>query len=82
MTSRFFLSIPRVVLGALIGLSLGGAPALQAREGVDVGGNSAFSRLVPAEQVERAAAQQYAQMLSQAHAKNALADASLSLIHI
>ncbi|WP_294765638.1 M48 family metallopeptidase [uncultured Rhodoferax sp.] len=76
MTSRFFLSIPRVVLGALIGLSLGGAPALQAREGVDVGGNSAFSRLVPAEQVERAAAQQYAQMLSQAHAKNALADAS------
>lgn len=44
----------------------------QQREGVEVGKNSAFTKLVPAEQVERSAAQQYAQMLSQAAAKKAL----------
>ncbi len=43
-----------------------------AREGVDVGGNSAFSRLVPAESVERSATQQYAQLLQQAARQNAL----------
>jgi predicted Zn-dependent protease len=43
-----------------------------AREGVEVGGNSAFSKLVPAEQVERSAVQQYAQLLQQAAAKKAL----------
>ena len=42
------------------------------REGVDVGGNSLFSRLVPAETVEQSAAQQYAEMLQQAAAQNAL----------
>jgi len=42
------------------------------REGVEVGGNSVFSRLVPAEAVEQSAAQQYAEMLQQAAAKNAL----------
>lgn len=44
-----------------------------AREGVDVGANSAFSKLVPAETVEQSAVQQYAQMLQQAAEKNALA---------
>lgn len=43
-----------------------------AREGVDVGDNSAFSKLVPAESVERSAAEQYTQMLQQAAAQNAL----------
>jgi Zn-dependent protease with chaperone function len=42
------------------------------REGVDVGKNSAFTKLVPAEQVEQSSAQQYAQMLSQAAQKKAL----------
>lgn len=46
-----------------------------AREGVDVGGNSAFTKLVPAEQVERQAQQQYAQMLQQAAAQKALGSA-------
>lgn len=46
---------------------------VQAREGVDVGGNSAFTKLVPAEQVEKTASQQYLQMLSQANDKSALA---------
>lgn len=48
------------------------APAL-AREGVDVGKQSSFSKLVSADQVEQAAAQQYAQMRQQAAAKKALA---------
>ncbi|WP_422618465.1 M48 family metallopeptidase [Rhodoferax sp.] len=42
------------------------------REGVDVGRNSLFSSLVPAETVEQSAAQQYAEMLQQAAAQNAL----------
>jgi predicted Zn-dependent protease len=40
---------------------------------VDVGKQSKFAKLVPAEQVEQAAAQQYAQLKSQASAKKALA---------
>ena len=44
-----------------------------AREGVDVGGNSVLANLVPAEKVERSAAQQYVQMLAQADGKRALA---------
>lgn len=47
------------------------APAV-ARDGVEVGKNSAFTKLVPAEEVEQSATQQYAQMLSQAQGKNAL----------
>jgi predicted Zn-dependent protease len=49
------------------------SPAVPARDGVEVGGNSAFSKLIPAEEVEQSAAKQYAQMLSQASAKRALA---------
>ena len=63
------LLLPALVL-VLSGLGL---PQAQAREGVDVGNNSAFSRLVPADSVERSATQQYAQMLQQAAGKNALA---------
>ena len=47
----------------------------QDREGVDVGGNSLFSNLVPADQVERSASQQYTQLLQQAASKKALAPA-------
>ena len=42
------------------------------REGVDVGKNSAFTKLVPAEQLEKAAALQYQQLQAQASSKNAL----------
>ena len=45
----------------------------QAREGVEMRGTSAFARLVPAEDVERSAAAQYAQMMQEANAKKALA---------
>ncbi len=46
------------------------------REGVDVGETSRFAKLVPAEQMEAAGAQQYVQMMRQAAAKNALAPAT------
>lgn len=49
-----------------------GVALAQGREGVEVGGNSVFSRLVPAETVEQSAIQQYAEMLQQAAAQNAL----------
>ena len=45
------------------------------REGVDVGDKSRFTRLVSADQIEAAGAQQYLQMMRQAAAKNALAPA-------
>lgn len=62
---------PALLVGALA-LSAA-APSALAREGVDVGGNSAFTKLVPAEEVERSASKQYLQLLSQADEKRALA---------
>jgi predicted Zn-dependent protease len=60
------------------GLLVGGAmlawPAL-AREGVDVGERSSFTKFVSAEQIEQAAGQQYRQMQQQASQKQALAPA-------
>ena len=58
-------------------LALGGALALSAspvlaREGVEVGNPSVLARLVPAEQLEQAATQQYGQMVQQARQQNAL----------
>ncbi|MFN7861779.1 MAG: M48 family metallopeptidase [Curvibacter sp.] len=47
--------------------------APEVREGVDVGKNSAFAKLAPAEEVERMALQQYRQQLAQAAEKRALA---------
>ena len=49
------------------------APMVLAREGVEVGRNSAFANLVPAENIEQSAGQQYGQLLRQAASKNALA---------
>ena len=59
-----FIAITALLIGATLGF---------AREGVDVGKESAFTRLVPAETVERSAAQQYGQLLQQAAAQHALA---------
>ena len=60
--------------GLLLAAGLGSAlPAHAQREGgVDVGGQSTFAKLVPAAEVEQAAAQQYAQLLEEARAKDAL----------
>jgi predicted Zn-dependent protease len=64
----------RGLVAAAAGVAL--APALpdeaEAREGVDVGGTSRMARLVPAAQIEQAAAQQYRQMLQQARSQRAL----------
>lgn len=60
------------VLSLALGASLTTLPA-QAREGVDVPkSQSGFTRLVPAEQVEQAAQQQYLQLASEAKSQNAL----------
>ena len=63
--------LSRVVTLA-VALTCSFSPA-HAREGVEVGGNSVLTKLVPAESVERSAAQQYQQLLSQANDKRALA---------
>ncbi len=66
-------------LAAAFAAALGGAPAAAkdepppAKEGVDVGKSSRLAKLVPAEQVERGAAQQYQQMKQQAAQQRALA---------
>jgi predicted Zn-dependent protease len=62
----------RLSLG-LLGLGAPGAVLAQANEGVDVGKSSRFAKLVSAQQVEQAAAQQFVQMQNQARQKSALA---------
>jgi predicted Zn-dependent protease len=57
--------------GCAMGLSLFSGEGW-AREGVEVGKESAFAKLVPAAEVENSAGQQYQQMLQQAASKNAL----------
>ena len=62
----------RIFTRALLVASGAAALPAFAREGIDVGKESQFSKLVPAEQVEQAATQQYAQLLREARSKNAL----------
>ena len=63
----------RLFSGALlVGGTLPALPAW-AREGVEVGPQSSFSRLVAAAQIEQAAQQQYQQLLQPAAAKGAVA---------
>jgi len=60
-------------------IATGGALALApawAQDGVDVGKQSRFTKLISAEQVEAAAQKQYAQMMQQAQAQKALAPAN------
>ena len=64
----------RLFTGLLAG-GLLSSPAW-AREGVEVGNTSRLTKLVPAEQVENAGAQQYQQMMEQAKAQRALAPAN------
>lgn len=58
---------------ALLGASAGVLAPVYAREGVEIGGNSAFSKLVPADEVEQSAGAQYAEMLAKAQQQRALA---------
>ncbi|MBT9610138.1 MAG: M48 family metallopeptidase [Aquabacterium commune] len=65
--------VPMSALCLALALALGLAvPGAQAREGVEVGKESGFTRLVPAEQVEAAAQQQYGQMVQDARNQRAL----------
>ena len=66
----------RAFTGGLLGAGALLAMPAWAREGVEVGSRSNFSKIVSAEQIEQAAAQQYREMLQQAAAKNALAGSS------
>ena len=65
--SAVFLSV--CVSAALL---LPGA-ALAQREGVEVGGNSGFTKLVAADEIEAAAVKQYGELLREAASKKALA---------
>ncbi|MCF8208747.1 MAG: M48 family metallopeptidase [Rhodoferax sp.] len=62
-----------LLLAACLGAAAQGGHANTEPDGVNVGRNSAFTQLVPAEQVEQSAAQQYLQMLGQAAEKKVLA---------
>lgn len=62
----------RLFTAGLLGACATAAAPAWAREGVDVGDQSAFSKLVSAEQVEAAAVQQYDQLKQQAAKQNAL----------
>jgi predicted Zn-dependent protease len=70
-------SLRRRHLGAaLLGATAAASLPAWAREGVDVGKQSSFTKLVSADQVERAATQQYLQLQQQAAEKKALAPAN------
>ena len=66
----------RLFTGLLLAGAAGIALPTLAREGVEVGRPSALSKLVSADQVEQAAAQQYAELLQQAAQQHALASAA------
>ena len=70
------LNAVRAVALALVLACLAFTVTAQEREGVNVGKRSAFTNLVPAQEVEKMAGQQYKQVLEQADSKNALAPPS------
>jgi Zn-dependent protease with chaperone function len=74
LNRRFMLRSGCAWCVALSGLA--GSGAALAREGVEVGKTSRLAKLVPAEQLEQAAAQQYQKLLQEAAAKNALLPAN------
>ena len=74
--SRRLASALACAMAALLLACAASNAAAQEREGVNVGRRSAFANLVPAQDVERLAAQQYKQVLQQAQSKEALAPPS------
>jgi len=68
------LRLPALLGGLLLAAASMAAPQ-PPHEGVDVGKNSVFTKLAPAEDVEQMALQQYRQQLGQAAKKRALAPA-------
>jgi predicted Zn-dependent protease len=61
------------LLAGTVGLTLPACAEQQKSDGVSVGGQSQFTKLVPAADVEKAATTQYSQLLQQAKAKGLLA---------
>jgi len=76
MTCLCALHQRRLFTGGLLAAGAGLALPAWAREGVDVGPRSSFSKLVSAEQIEQASLQQYRQMAQQAAQQKALAPTS------
>ncbi|MES2424589.1 MAG: M48 family metallopeptidase [Pseudomonadota bacterium] len=76
MPTKPLPSLRALVAACLLALPAALLSPAMARDGVDVGGNSAFSKLVPAADVERASTQQYAQLLQKAADQGALAPAN------
>ena len=72
-TSRMSGPVFGVALAAALMATPLALPTALAREGVEMRGTSVLARLVPAEDVERSASAQYAQMMQEANAKKALA---------
>ena len=68
---KYSASLTLAGLAALLMLST--APVMAQNEGVQVGRNSGFTQLVPAEDIEQASRQQYAKMMQDAAAQKALA---------
>ena len=62
-----------IALAAVLFATPFAATYAQPREGVEMRGTSVLARLIPAEDVERSAGAQYAQMMQEANAKKALA---------
>jgi Zn-dependent protease with chaperone function len=62
-----------VFLSVFLGSALLPGAALAQREGVEVGGNSGFTKLVPADEIEATAMKQYGELLREAASKKALA---------
>lgn len=63
----------KTIAALCLGTALLSTPALAQREGIDVGENSAFTRLISAEEIEALAEQQYRQVLREAAQHKALA---------
>ena len=72
MNKRQTFLKPRLSAALVLSLACLAGGTAWSREGVDVGKESTFARLVPAEQVEQAAQQQYLQLTQEARQKSAL----------
>ena len=73
LCDRGFMPQRRLFTGALLGAGASMSFPALAREGVEVGRESTFTKFVSAEQIEGAAAQQYVQLRQQAAQQGALA---------
>jgi len=62
----------KMMVGVCLALAFLWTPAIEAREGVEVGNPSAFAQLVPAAEVENTASNEYRQLIEEAYKKGVL----------